>query len=270
MGTVTTESWTSASAYEIYVGRWSRIVAAAFIDWLAVPPKADWADVGCGTGALSGCIIERSHPAMVRGIDRSQAYIEEARVELRNGPVQLEVGDACALPWPAAAVDVAVSGLVLNFVSDAAAMAREMVRVTRPGGKVGVYVWDYAGGMQMLRHFWDAAVRRNPGDSRLDQGERFPLCQPEPLHALFQNAGMVGIETRPIDIVTVFRDFEDYWKPFTGKQGSAPAYLASLTSEVQGAIREDLRARLVASADGSITLTARAWAAQGTVPPGKS
>ena len=144
-------------------------------------------------------------------------------------------------------------------------MAKEMVRVTRPGGKVAAYVWDYAGGMEMLRHFWDVAIELNPKDSTLDQGQRFPLCQPEPLEALFRVAGLTSISVRAIEIPIVFRDFDDYWRPFPGKQGAAPSYLASLDGETRDRIRDALKARLVAAADGSIAMTARAWAVQGTV-----
>lgn len=87
---------------------------------------------------------------------------------------------------------------MLNFVPDAVAMAREMVRVTQPRGRVAAYVWDYGGGMEMMRHFWDAAVEVNPEDSALDQAERFPLCQPEPLKALFRDAGLTSISVRAI------------------------------------------------------------------------
>jgi hypothetical protein len=146
-------------------------------------------------------------------------------------------------------------------------MAKEMARVTRPGGRVAAYVWDYARGMQMMRHFWDVAVELNPDDSRLDEAKRFPLCQPGPLEALFRGAGLTSISVWPIDIPTVFRDFDDYWLPFLGKQGPAPTYLASLNEETQNRIRDALKARLVASTDGSIAMTARAWAVQGTVRP---
>jgi hypothetical protein len=159
---------------------------------------------------------------------------------------------------------------VLNFVPDSAAMAKEMVRVTRPGGRVAAYVWDYAGRMQMLRHFWDVAVEINPGDSKLDQAERFPLCEPGALEQLFRRAGLISVSVRAIDVPTVFRDFDDYWRPFLGKQGAAPSYLASLTAETRDRIRVALKARLVAAADGSIAMTARAWAVQGTVPPNPS
>jgi hypothetical protein len=146
-------------------------------------------------------------------------------------------------------------------------MAKEMVRVTRPGGKVAAYVWDYAHGMQMMQHFWDTAVELNPDDSRLDEAKRFPLCQPEPLKLLFQEAGLNSISVRSIVIPTVFRDFNDYWLPFLGKQGAAPTYLASLNEEMRERIRDALKARLVAATDGSIAMTARSWAVQGTVPP---
>jgi trans-aconitate methyltransferase len=187
------ENWSSGTAYEQYVGRWSRKVAVRFIDWLEVPPGLAWTDVGCGTGALSACILDRSNAATLRGVDRSEAYVAEARAGIQDPRATFEVGDAGALPWSARSCDVTVCGLVLNFVRDAGAMVNEMQRVTRPGGKVAAYVWDYAGGMQMMRHFWDVAIALSPADSKLDQAERFPLCRPEPLKALFTRAGLASV-----------------------------------------------------------------------------
>lgn len=261
------ENWGSGGAYESWVGRWSRKIAVEFIDWLAVSPGRIWGDVGCGTGALVECILATSDPAGVLAIDRSEAYVSEARNRAGDSRVRFEVGDATGLPWAPGTCDVTVSGLVLNFVPDSAAMANEMARVTRPGGRVAAYVWDYAGGMQMLRHFWDVAVELNRGDAKLDQAERFPLCQPGPLEQLFLRAGLISVSVRAIDIATVFRDFDDYWQPFLGKQGAAPTYLASLPAETRDRIRVALKARLIAAANGSIALNARAWAVQGTVPP---
>ena len=261
------ESWDSGGAYELWVGRWSRKIAEEFVAWLAISPQRTWGDVGCGTGALVERILESSDPARVLGVDRSEAYVSEARNRTLDSRVRFEVGDACALSWGPETCDVTVSGLVLNFVPDPAAMAREMVRVTKSGGKVAAYVWDYAGGMQMLRHFWDVALELNRSDSKLDQAERFPLCQPRPLERLFRRVGLTSVSVSAIEVPTVFRDFDDYWRPFLAKQGAAPTYLASLPAETQDRIRAALKARLVAAADGSIALTARAWAVQGTVPP---
>jgi SAM-dependent methyltransferase len=199
-------------------------------------------------------------------MDRAGGFIRAARGRLREHGVGFSLGDALALPWQSNSCDATVSGLVLNFVSSPKAMAAEMVRVTRPGGIVAAYVWDYAGGMQMIRYFWDAAVEINPNDSRLDQAERFPICQPKPLESLFRELGLYTVTVRAIDIVTLFRDFDDYWHPFLGKQGAAPTYLASLEGTAQHRIRDMLKARLPTAADGSIRLKARAWAVQGIVP----
>jgi SAM-dependent methyltransferase len=262
------ETWGGGDAYERYVGRWSRRVAREFLAWLNLGPGLAWGDVGCGTGALTQAILERFDPASIRAIDRAEGFVQTARDRVQDDRVQFDLGDAQALHWPDDACDATVSGLVLNFVANSPAMASEMVRVTRPGGTVAAYVWDYSGGMQMVRHFWDAAVQLNPHDAKLDQAERFPICQPEPLGALFREVGLQAVAVRPIEVPTVFRDFDDYWTPFLGKQGAAPTYLTGLDPTGRDQIRDALKARLPTGADGSIALTARAWAVQGKVPPG--
>lgn len=259
------EVWGASAPYEHYVGRWSRLVAHAFLDWLGIAAERSWADVGCGTGALSAAILSQCAPESIIGVDRSDGFIRDAERQLADPRVRFRVGDATALPLTAAACDVAVSGLVLNFVDDPAAMVREMVRVTKPGGIVAAYVWDYAGGMAMMRHFWDAAIAVSPQAAALDQAERFPLCHPQPLTTLWQDLGLTAVHVRAIDIPTVFRDFADYWTPFLGKQGAAPTYLASVDVTTQQRIRSLLEARLKPDRDGTIALTARAWAVQGTV-----
>lgn len=138
-----------------------------------------------------------------------------------------------------------------------------MARVTRPGGVVAVYVWDYADHMQLMRHFWDAAGALDPTARELDEGQRFPLCRPEPLAQLFQAAGLRAVATRAIDIPTVFRDFDDYWLPFLGGEGPAPGYATALSEERRAALRQRLRASLPIATDGSIQLVARAWAVRG-------
>jgi hypothetical protein len=138
-----------------------------------------------------------------------------------------------------------------------------MSRVTRPGGIVSAYVWDYAGKMQLMRHFWNAAAALDPKAVDLDEGRRFPLCQPKALTELFQSVGLQNIEVRAIDISTDFTDFDDYWLPFLGGQAPAPSYAMSLSEERRVALRERIRAGLPFAVDGSIPLVARAWAVRG-------
>jgi SAM-dependent methyltransferase len=254
------DAWTAGDLYEPYVGRWSRLVAREFVDWLALPAGIDWLDVGCGTGALSQAIVERADPRSLRGIDASPAFLAGARRSVSDSRARFDTGDARSLPFEARSVDAAVSGLALNFVPEAAA---ELARVVRPGGCVAAYVWDYAEGMELMRHFWDAAVALDPAARDLDEGVRFPICRPEPLAMLFSGVPLAGVETRAIDVPTVFRDFDDYWTPFLGGQAPAPGYCLSLSAERRDALREQIRARLPCRADGVIPLVARAWAVRG-------
>jgi hypothetical protein len=117
--------------------------------------------------------------------------------------------------------------------------------------------------MQLMRHFWDAAVALDPLARAVDEGVRFPLCRPEPLAALFREAGLDAVALRAIDVPTVFRDFDDYWAPFLGGQGPAPGYAMALSQDHRAALRERIRTALPVQADGSIHLIARAWAVRG-------
>ncbi|MEV4702029.1 class I SAM-dependent methyltransferase [Actinoplanes sp. NPDC049316] len=249
--------WDMGDAYEAYVGRWSRRVAHEFVTWLAVPPGRRWLDAGCGTGALTAA-ARAAGAQRVLGVDPSLGF-------LRQNTGDRVAGDARALPLGDGRFDAVVSGLALNFVPDPARAAAEFARVTAPGGTVAAYVWDYAGGMTMMRLFWDAAAEADP-DGGQDEGTRFPLCRPEPLAALWRDAGLADVAVRPVEIPTEFTGWDDYWQPFLGGQGPAPAYLAALGDDKRVAVREALRRRVPVEPDGSIRLTARAWAVRGIRP----
>ncbi len=256
------DNWERGDPYERYVGRWSRRIAPEFLAWLARPAGMDWLDVGCGTGALCTAIVEACAPRSLQGIEPSAGFLKTARERL-PASVVLQGGDGAALPLADDSVDNVVSGLVLNFMPDLQAALREMRRVTRPGGTVAAYVWDYAGRMELMRRFWDAAVELDPSAAALDEGIRFPLCREPALRGAFADAELEAIEVGAIDIATPFADFDDYWSPFLGGQGPAPAYLMSLRADRRAALRDALRARLPTRGDGSIEMTARAWAVRG-------
>ena len=258
--------WAAGDLYEPYVGRWSRPVARTFLEWLSVPAGMDWVDVGCGTGALTQTILAHAGPRSVKGVDPSPGFIEYAKARVTSGRASFEVGDAQSLPLDTASVDAAVSGLVLNFVPQPHRAITEMVRVTRHGGVTAAYVWDYAGKMELMRYFWDAAVALDPTAYELDEGRRSPICQPHPLTELFAQAGLHDVEVRPIDIPTNFRDFDDYWSPFLGGQGPAPGYAMSLDEARRDVLRDRIRSKLPIAEDGAIHLIARAWAVRGRKP----
>jgi SAM-dependent methyltransferase len=254
--------WAEHAAYEAYIGRWSRRVAAAFVPRLGVPPGRRWLDVGCGTGSLTGAVLAAGQPAAVVGVDPSLGFLAGAVANTGAGALFC-AGDARALPFGDGTFDAVVSGLALNFVPDPARAAAELTRVARPGAVVAAYVWDYADGMEMLRHFWAAASEVDPAAAAMTEDRRFPLCRPEPLADLWHGAGLPAATVAAIDVPTVFAGFDDYWDPFLGGQGPAPGLVAALSEDRRIALRELLRSRLPAQDDGSIRLTARAWAVQG-------
>jgi SAM-dependent methyltransferase len=271
---MTADVWADAHAYEAYVGRWSREVAARFVPWLGVPEGRLWLDAGRGTGALTAAIADA---AGVVGIDRSQGFLRGAapkeadpagaRKEASAGEKAsagggLVAGDAAALPFRGGIFDAVVSGLVLNFVPRPDQAIAEFCRVAAPGATIAAYVWDYSDGMKMMRHFWDAAAEVDPQAAELDEGRRFPICHEHALAYAWMDAGLRRVSTWRIEIPTVFRTFGDFWRPFLGGQGPGPAYLASRPEPQREAIRNVLRSRL---GDGTIVLTAAAWAVRGII-----
>ena len=257
------DTWEAGKLYEPYVGRWSRLVAVRFLAWLDPAANLEWLDVGCGTGALSAAILEKAYPSYLTCIDPSPGFIEYARARIADPRATFGIGDAMALPVESTHFDAAVAGLVLNFVPEPWRAVREMARAVRAGGLVAAYVWDYAGKMELMRYFWNAAVKQNPAAANLDEGRRFGMCAPGPLRALFAQAGLSEIWLIAIEIPTPFQDFDEYWTPFLGGQGPAPAYLMSLSEADRDALREMVRASLPIAPDGSISLVARAWAIRG-------
>ena len=256
------DEWSSGDAYEAYIGRWSRPVARAFVRWLNIRPQLRWLDLGCGTGALTGAIVHEADPETVLGIDASAAYVDAAQRRVHDRRVRFEEGDAATLDLEKD-VDVVASGLVLNFLADPAAVVAAMARAVTDRGVVATYVWDYAGRMELLRRFWDAAGELDPGARALDEGARFPLCDPARLAELCVDAVLVSVDTTAIDVPTVFGDFDDFWAPFLGGQGPAPGYVRSRSDAERDALRDAIRASLPIAADGSISLIARAWAVRG-------
>ena len=258
------DSWQSGDPYEYYMGRWSRLIAEQFVDWLAPASGMRWLDVGCGSGALSEAVINRHNPEQLIAIDQSEGFVRTAQQRL-GAKASCKVGSALSLPVDDAAVDIAVSGLVLNFIPEPERALAEMQRVTGKHGAVAVYIWDYAGKMEFLNLFWDVVVELNPSASDLHESRRFPDSNAERLIDTFKRVGFSGVEAAPIEIVTHFSDFDDYWQPFLGGQGPAPTYVSRLDETERAHLREALAQRLPVEENGSIFLNARAWATKGIV-----
>lgn len=261
------DTWERGSPYEQYIGRWSRRIAPRFLAWLDRPAGLRWLDVGCGTGALSAAVVDHCRPGNLVGVEPSEGFREVA-VQNLAGKARILAGDATSLPLDGGTCDVIVSGLVLNFVPDLRAALLEMRRVAVDGATIAAYVWDYADAMEVIRYFWDTAVLLDPSAARLHEGTRFPVCEPSALKMAFEDAGLTEVGTAPLDVVAEFADFDDYWRPFLGGQGPAPAYAMSLSDEQRATLRTELESALPSVPGGAIALGARAWAVRGTTRAG--
>ena len=247
------------------MGRWSRLIARAFLQWLSPSPALHWLDIGCGTGALSEAILAHASPASVLAVDPSEGFIAFARHRLSDPRVTFQVGDVLNLPTESNAAQVAVSGLVLNFIPEPVTALRAIRGALQPDGMIALYVWDYSGKMEMLRYFWDSVVALDPGARALDEGVRFPICYPDVLQQVCEQAGLRHIEVNSLEAVMTFADFADYWSPFLGGQGPAPGYVAGLGVTDRATLEQHLRVALPIREDGSFTLVARAWAVRAKV-----
>jgi len=262
------DHWSNGQDYERYMGRWSNAVAREFVPWLEAEHGGSWLDVGCGTGALSDAILRQADPTRLHGVDTSESFLELARLRLSGTIATFELGDALKLDDGASsgeliAYDVVVSGLLLNFLAAPLTALELQARLTAPGGILGTYVWDYARGMHPIRLFWEAAMDQDAAAERHAESLRFADWQPDRLESLFVDAGLTNLETREIVVPVVLPTFDDFWSPFLGGSGPAPSYLRAIGPDATAEVRGFLERRVPTNDDGSVSLTARAWATKG-------
>jgi len=255
--------FTDGQAYERLMGRWSRAVGEAFLDWLALPKELIWLDVGCGTGSFTELVVDRCSPSRMSAIDPSEGQINYAL----NGPAASQVtfrtGDAQSLPFTDHTFDVAAMALVINFVPDGAKATAEMKRVVKPQGTVGAYVWDILGGGFVQRPLVEALIEMGfdaPAGSGLKN------TRIEELRTLFEQAGLAQIATRTIDIEVSYPDFEDYWSAQTGFTNLIVQHIRKMSESDVARLQANLRDRLPTDSSGRIAYAARANAVKGRVP----
>jgi SAM-dependent methyltransferase len=257
--------FSEARAYERFMGRWSRQLAPLLVRFASVRDGDALLDVGSGTGALTAALVTAAPAGRIVGIDPAASYVALAQASQAGPRVQFTVGDAQQMQFADASFDRTLSLLVVNFIPDVHKAMAEMKRVTRGGGTVAAAVWDYGDGMEMLRVFWDEAVKVTPAADRRDE-RHMPFCRPGELAALWRQHGLQDVVEEGLTIETRFASFADYWEPFLGKQGPAGAHVVALSTRERDELEQRLRKRLLGEGgDRAFVLEARAWAVRGVV-----
>jgi len=250
------------AGYEQMMGVWSRLVGEVFLPWLAPPPGQRWIDVGCGNGAFTELLVERCAPAAVEGIDPSEGQLAFARTRPAARLAKFTIGDAMALPFPAASFDMAVMALVLVFVPDPRKGVEEMVRVVRPGGTVATYMWDMLGGGFPLDPIILDMRAMGLSPTRPPQME---ASRTQALRDLWNAAGLADVETREITVSRTFESFDAFWSAKQKSPSIGPTIAALQPRDLQ-TLKDRVRGRLPADAEGRITYAATANAIKGRVP----
>jgi SAM-dependent methyltransferase len=255
-----------SAGYERFMGRWSRLLAPAYIAFAGVKNGDRVLDVGTGTGSLAAAVETAMPASEVVGVDPSEGFIAYAQKNAKPPRVRFEVGDAQALKFKDASFDNTLALLVMNFVPDENKAVAEMRRVTRAQGTVSACVWDYDAGMQMLRFFWDEAVALDPAIEPKDE-RHMKLSRQGQLGDLWKKAGLTNLKEEPLVIDQAYSSFNDYWEPFTKGAGPGGAFVVSLSKGRREQLEARMRKRLLGDRqDGPFTLKATAWCVRGEVP----
>lgn len=247
------------------MGRWSIRLAPLYTEFAGLRDAGSVLDVGCGTGALVQTIANLTRETKIVGVDPAQSFIDYARTRFSDPRIQLQVGDAMRLPFPSARFHQTLSLLVMMFVPEPERAAREMGRVTRPGGTVSACTW-HRDQLELTSVFWEEACKLDPGADARAQRPKHSNREGQ-LAALWNAAGLVDVEETAITMPMPFISFNDFWDPHL--RGVAPqgAYVASLSEERREALRRALQRRIMGDRpDGPFTLKAKALAVRGTVP----
>ena len=261
--TETKSFFTDGGAYERLMGRFTRAAGEIFLDWLALPKGLSWIDVGCGTGAFTQVLSNRCAPSRVEAVDPAEAQIAYARTTPAAKGVNFRIGDAQSLPFGNAEFDAAVMALVITFVPDPAKAVAELKRVTKPGGTIGAYMWDFFNNGSPRQRLSDAVERIG---FQVHHPAGYAYSHIDAMEGFFRSAGLADIESRVIEVDVTYADFNTYWIAQTELVNDVVQKIREMSAAEVERLKADLRATLPKDKNGRIAYKASANAVKGRVP----
>lgn len=257
------QSFDDSTAYERFMGRWSRAVGPVFLDWLVPPARARWLEVGCGTGIFTELILDNCSPETVVAVDPAKAQIDHACRQPAALRANFQIADARDLPFADSEFDVVASALVINFIPDRPKALSEMRRVAQAGGMVAGYVWDFAADRSPSWPLRAGMQRVGMGVPGVTGGGETSLGA---LGSLFEQAGLEAISSRSIEVTQSYADFEDFWQAQTPSYNPVTKVIAAASEAERERLKATVRAGLAVNHDGRIEYSARGHAIKGRVP----
>ena len=245
----------AGEAYDRFMGRYSRPLAARLADWLELREGQRALDVGCGPGALTARLVDRLGADHVAAVDPSPPFVEACRTRLPG--VDVRLGTADSLPFEDRTFDATVACLVVHFMPDPVAGVAEMARVTSADGWTAAATWDLVGARAPMWPVWAAFEEVRPGGL---PEQRLPAGSEDGLVRILEEAGLRDVESVEVPVTVAHESFEEWWDPYLNGVGPIGEELASLEPSDRQRIEDLCRERL---GDGPFDLTAVAYAARG-------
>jgi ubiquinone/menaquinone biosynthesis C-methylase UbiE len=245
-----------APAWERHADQVERRVVALsdlMIDAFTPAPRDEVLELACGAGGLGLALAQLVTPGgrvLLSDVAPEMVAIAAARagsLPRTDGEpeVSARVIDLEQVDLPDSCFDIVVCREGLMFALDPAQAAREIARVTRPGGRVAITVWGPRDRNPWLGVLADGVQERTgvpvpppgiPGP--------FSLSAEGDLAAILAGAGLERIRVAEVAVPTHDASFEDYWQLRTALAGPLKGLIDALPSEQQATLKETVRARL--------------------------
>lgn len=244
-----TLSFADSDSYERFMGQWSRAVGTRFLKWISAPSGLNWLDVGCGTGILTGLILDHCAPAAVFGIDSQRAQIEHAKRQGFAHRVTWRVAQAEALPFSDQTFDAVVSALALNFITDRRGALVEMKRVARRKGMVAGFVWDFEAERSPS---WPLRATMRSMGAEVPEIPGTAASTISALSAAFAQAGLEGISTTVIEVKRGYATFDAFWIAQTPTYSPTTRVINAMPPQEREELMTRVRQALPKAQDGHI------------------
>jgi ubiquinone/menaquinone biosynthesis C-methylase UbiE len=252
------------AAYDLYIGRWSRLFVPALLDAAEIKNGDRVLDVATGTGEAAQLTLDRVGPSgLVVGSDISAAMLDAASTRLSSPRFLPVVSDGQSLAFPDSTFDAVLCQLGLMFFPDPASGLTEFRRVLRPGRRAALCVISLASRAPMwgiLAETLSGVLPEHTKTLHLS----FSLADAARLERMLGVAGFSNVRITRETRRDWVPSFDEYWAPIEAGTGSLPQAYLALPEESRLAVRDEVHRKLLQfEAEGRLDLSVEMLIASG-------